>query len=122
MSFAGRLRFVPGKSTNIKEKLAMHYLLMYDVADDYIDRRGTFRETHLKKAWESHARGELILGGALADPVDGTVLLFCGDSPKIAEDFAKADPYVTNGLVTRWRVREWTTVVGETATQPIRPT
>ena len=100
----------------------MHYLLMYDVVDDYIERRGAFREAHLKKAWEAHARGELVLGGALADPVDGTVLLFHGDSPKAAEDFAKADPYVTNGLVTRWRVREWTTVVGETAAKPIRPT
>jgi hypothetical protein len=43
---------------------------------------------------------------------DGAVLLFRGDSPTAAEAFAAADPYVTNGLVTRWRVRAWTTVVG----------
>lgn len=99
----------------------MHYLLMYDVASDYIQRRGEFRDEHLQKAWESIARGELVLGGALAEPPDGAVLLFQGDSPAAAEAFAKADPYVLNGLVTRWRVRPWTTVVGEMASTPVRP-
>jgi hypothetical protein len=47
--------------------------------------------------------------------VDGAVLLFRGDSPAVAEAFAAADPYVTHGLVTRWWVRTWTTVVGDGA-------
>lgn len=98
----------------------MHFLLMYDAAPDYLSRRGEFRTRHLALAWEAHARGELVLGGALADPVDGALLLFQGDSPAAAEAFAAADPYVTNGLVTRWRVRPWTTVVGETAASPMR--
>ena len=38
-----------------------------------------------------------------------------------AEAFATSDPYVTNGLVTSWRVRHWTTVVGPLAAQPIAP-
>ena len=62
-----------------------------------------------------------MLGGALANPVDGTVLLFKGDSPAAAEAFARADPYVTNGLVTNWRVREWTTVVGRDAEVALPP-
>jgi hypothetical protein len=99
----------------------MHYLLFYEVADDYMARRGEFRDAHLKKAWESSARGELVLGGALANPVDGAVLLFQGDSPAVAEEFAKADPYFTSGAVKRWHVREWTTVAGEDAAIPIRP-
>jgi hypothetical protein len=90
----------------------MHYLLFYDVVPDYVARRAAFRDAHLALARAAHARGELVLGGALADPVDGAVLLFRGDSPTAAEAFAAADPYVTNGLVTRWRVRAWTTVVG----------
>jgi uncharacterized protein YciI len=65
--------------------------------------------------------GELVLAGALANPVDGAVLLFRGDSPEIAEKFAQADPYVVNGAVKRWYVREWTTVAGEGAATPIRP-
>ena len=88
----------------------MHYLLIYDVAPDYLTRRGDFRNDHLALAWSAHERGELILGGALADPADGAVLLFQGESPAAAEAFANADPYVRNGLVERWRVRSWTTV------------
>lgn len=99
----------------------MHYLLFYEIAADYVSRRAQFRELHLKKAWEASARGELVLAGALANPVDGAVLLFQGDSPEVAEKFAKTDPYVVNGAVTRWYVREWTTVAGEGAATPIRP-
>ena len=97
----------------------MHYLLFYDVVPDYAERRGQFREAHLSYAREAVARGELVLGGALADPIDGAVLLFRGASPKVAEAFAAADPYVRNGLVTRWRVRAWSTVVGPDAA--VRP-
>jgi uncharacterized protein len=99
----------------------MHYLLVYDYAADYMARRDQFRNEHLKLAWESHKRGELVLGGVVADPVDGAVLFFQADSPAVVEAFAKADPYVTHGLVTQWRVRQWKTVVGEGADTPVRP-
>ena len=99
----------------------MHYLLMYDVVDNYVTARTAFRKVHLLHAQAAHQRGELILGGALASPVDGAVLIFKGDSPKVAVDFATNDPYVVNGLVTRWRVREWTTVVGDDASVKIDP-
>ncbi|HEX4607102.1 MAG TPA: YciI-like protein [Urbifossiella sp.] len=93
----------------------MHYLLFYDVVSDYAERRTPLRAEHLALARAAHARGELVLGGALADPVDGAVLLFTGDTPAAAEAFARADPYVHHGLVTAWRVRAWTTVVGDGA-------
>ena len=99
----------------------MHYLLIYDVVEGYVEKRAPFREAHLELARAAVARGELLLGGALAQPVDGAVLLFRGESPAVAEAFAAADPYVKNGLVARWRVRPWTTVVGETAASPVRP-
>jgi uncharacterized protein YciI len=99
----------------------MHYLLFYEVVDDYTEKRTPFRKDHLAHARAAVARGELVLAGALANPVDGTVLLFKGTSPAVAESFAKADPYVTNGLVTMWRVREWTTVVGKDAEVPLPP-
>jgi uncharacterized protein len=99
----------------------MHYLLIYDLAPDYLEKRPQFRGAHLKLAWEASERGELVLGGALADPADGAVLLFKGDSPVAAERFAAADPYVKNGLVKSWRVRPWTTVVGTDASTPVRP-
>ncbi len=99
----------------------MHYLLFYDVAPDYLARGAEYRGAHLELAWQAHARGELVLGGALADPVDGAILLFRGESPAVAEAFAAADPYVRNGLVRSWRVRPWTTVVGTDAATPVRP-
>jgi uncharacterized protein len=100
---------------------SMHYLLIYDLAPDYLERRGEFRGVHLSLAWAAHERGELLLGGALTDPADGAVLLFQGDSPAAAESFAQADPYVAHGLVLRWRVRPWNTVVGDQASTPVRP-
>jgi uncharacterized protein len=99
----------------------MHYLLFYEVGEDYVARRAAFREAHLEKIWRSCERRELLLAGALANPVDGAVLLFQSDSTAVAEAFAKTDPYVINGLVKRWYVREWTTVAGENAATPIRP-
>jgi uncharacterized protein YciI/heme-degrading monooxygenase HmoA len=99
----------------------MHYLLFYEVGEDYVSRRAEFRDAHLEKAWKASERGELVLGGALANPANGAVLLFRGDSPEVAEKFARADPYVTSGTVKRWHVREWNTVAGEDAATPIRP-
>jgi len=96
-----------------------HYILVYDLAADYLQRRPQYRGVHLDLARASQARGELVLAGALANPVDGAMLLFRADSDEVAKRFAEADPYVLNGLVASWRVREWTTVVGEGACQPI---
>ena len=98
-----------------------HFLLFYDVADDYLQRRAQFRNAHLEKAWTASADGTLMLAGALADPVDGAVLLFTAPDKTVVEAFAKADPYVLNGLVTRWRVREWSTVAGSGAATPVQP-
>ena len=98
-----------------------HFLLFYEAADDYVARRAEHRAQHLAKGWKASQRGELLLGGALAEPIDGAVLLFKGESPTVAEDFARADPYVTSGAVKRWYVREWTTVVGDEAMTPVYP-
>lgn len=99
----------------------MHYLLFYQAAPDYMERRPAFRAEHLAHAWKACERGDLLLGGALADPVDGALLLFRGSSPAAAEEFARTDPYVVNGLVREWRVRGWATVVGGEAADPVRP-
>lgn len=91
----------------------MHYILFYEVVKGYIAKRAQYREAHLKLAREAFNRGEFVLGGAYADPVDGAALVFRGSSPAFAENFAKNDPYVKNGLVTSWHVRKWMTVIGD---------
>jgi uncharacterized protein YciI len=96
-----------------------HYILSYEVADDYLERRGQFRAEHLALASAATERGELRLGGALAEPVDGAVLVFRAEDDRPARSFAEADPYVRNGLVMSWRVREWTVVVGADYEGPI---
>ena len=99
----------------------MHFLLQYELAPDYLARRPAFRAAHLALAWQAAERGELLLGGAVGDPVESSLLLFQGDTAAAAERFAAADPYVANGLVRRWRVLPWATVVGPQAAAPLRP-
>lgn len=89
-----------------------YYALIYDVVDDFLARRMAHREEHLRLVREAHERGELLLAGALGDPADGALLVFRAPVPAVAEDFARNDPYVTNGLVTDWQVRSWAVVVG----------
>jgi uncharacterized protein len=97
-----------------------YYALFYDVVEDFISRRTAFREDHLRLAREAHARGDLLLAGALADPPDAALLIFQSSGPQTAEFFAFNDPYVKNGLVTRWKVRPWTVVVGNEEPSPSR--
>ena len=102
------------------ERRDMHYLLMYETAPDYLQRRGEFRTAHLEYAWQSVERGELALGGAVGEPVESALLLFRCDSEEVPAAFARNDPYVINGVVMRWRVVPWHTVVGAEAANPIR--
>jgi hypothetical protein len=99
----------------------MHFVLSYEIVDNFAEKRTPFRKEHLAKVRASHASGKLVLAGALADPVDGALLVFRGPTAEAAEAFAKADPYVTSGLVTKWRVRKWATVVGDGATMASVP-
>ncbi len=99
----------------------MHYLLIYELAPDYLARRPEFRAEHLALAWQSVERGEMVLGGAVGDPVESSLLMFRCDSPEVPAAFARADPYVMRGLVTQWKVRPWNTVVGADAANPVRP-
>jgi uncharacterized protein YciI len=91
----------------------MYYILFYKTVDNYVERRAPYRQDHLAYANAARERGELIMAGALADPADGAVLVFKGEGPSAAEEFARNDPYVRNGLITEWNVRPWTVVIGE---------
>jgi len=95
-----------------------YYALFYYVVDGFVERRVPFREAHLSHARHAASRGELALGGALAEPADTALIVFHGDSPDAARAFAEKDPYVRNGLVQRWEVRPWNVVVGVLADIP----
>jgi uncharacterized protein YciI len=89
-----------------------YFALTYDVVSGFADRRMAYREAHLKRVREAHDRGELMMAGAVGDPPDGALLVFRSESAAVAEEFARTDPYVTEGLVTDWRVRPWNVVIG----------
>jgi len=95
-----------------------HFLLIYELAADYLKRRPAFRDRHLALAWEAADRGALLLGGAVGDPVESALLLFTDAAA--ASAFAEADPYVREGLVRSFRIVPWTTVVGKDAATPVR--
>jgi uncharacterized protein YciI len=89
----------------------MYYALLYETVPDHVERRKPFRAEHLALAEAAHRDGRLVMAGAF-DPADGALLVFRGDAPSVAEEFARGDPYVRNGLVTAWRVRPWNVVIG----------
>lgn len=90
----------------------MHLVLIYDLVDDYLDRRGPLREEHLGLAKAAHERGDLLLAGAFADPADRALLVWSTEDETVVRAFAEADPYVANGLVRSWEIRPWNVVVG----------
>lgn len=89
----------------------MHYILFYKTIENYVEKRAPYRERHLAYAQEYVIRGELIMAGAFDDPVDGAALIFNCDTSTIPEEFAKNDPYVINGLINEWSIREWNVVL-----------
>ena len=93
-----------------------YFALIYYVVDGFVSRRTPFREEHLRLVEKANRRGELLLAGALGDPADRALLVFRTPDRSIAEDFARNDPYVMNGLVTRWEVQPWAVVIGNDST------
>ena len=89
-----------------------YFALIYDLVDDYIERRAAFRAEHLKLASEWHARGEIVLAGAFSEPADQALLIFRAENRSTPETFVRQDPYVNNGLVKNWKVRPWNVVIG----------
>ena len=96
-----------------------YYALIYEAADDYVARRPDFREQHLRLANAARERGELVLAGAFADPVNRALIVFHVDDKSKVEKFARKDPYVVNGLVKKWEVRPWNVVVGQVTSPKI---
>jgi uncharacterized protein YciI len=90
----------------------MYYLLIYKTVDDYVNKRAPYRDDHLGYANAARARGELFMGGALAEPPDTAILVFKTEDRAAVEEFARNDPYVKAGLIVDWSVRPWTVVIG----------
>ena len=96
-----------------------YFALFYDTVGDFVERRLPYRPQHLGLIDAAYREGRLVLAGSLK-PDGGALLVFRTETASEVEAFATHDPYVTSGLVTSWRVREWAVVVGEGAVRNVR--
>ena len=83
------------------------HLLLYDYVEDILERRAPHREAHLGAIGTAREDGRILMAGPF-DPPTGAAIVFA--EREAAEAFARADPYVTAGLVTNWRIETWMVV------------
>ena len=84
----------------------MKYVLFYEPADDVLTKAPAHFAEHVARAGEFHAKGSLLMFGAFGDPQrEGSMAIFT--TRQAAEEFAKGDPFVLNGVVRDWHVRDW---------------
>lgn len=90
--------------------MAAKYVLFYDSANDVMSKAPAYIPAHSARLNAFHARGTLLMGGVFASPQDdGAMMIFT--TREAAEEFATGDPYVLNGVVRAWHVREWNEAV-----------
>jgi uncharacterized protein len=88
----------------------MKYVLLYESADNVAAKAPAQFPAHKARYEAFHARGDLLMLGTFADPQrDGSMAIF--RTREAAEEFATGDPFVVNGVVRNWQVREWNEVL-----------
>ena len=109
---AGANYFRPASASNPHTHLVLTYSYAAPTAAALAALRAPHREAH--RAYCS-AHPLLTMGGALQPPPEAPapqgLLVFRTSDRAEVEAFAKADPYVKQGVVAAWAVREWTVVV-----------
>ena len=89
----------------------MFFILFYETVENYVERRAPFRQLHFDHLHRALDAGLLKRAGAFANPADGAALVFQTTDVEAVREFARTDPYVLNGVVNKWYIREWTVVV-----------
>jgi uncharacterized protein YciI len=86
--------------------MSKKYVLFYESADDVLSKAPVHFAAHTARGQEYHARGSLLMYGPFGKPQEeGSMAIFT--SREAAEEFARDDPFVLNGVVRDWHVREW---------------
>jgi len=92
--------------------LPVKYVLFYEPADDVASKAPPVFPAHRARLDDFQARGVLLMIGTFADPQrDGSMAVFT--SRAAAEEFARDDPFVREGVVRSWRVLDWNEVLTE---------
>jgi uncharacterized protein YciI len=90
---------------------AMKYVLFYESADDVASKAPVHFPAHRARLEESHRAGTLLMVGTFANPQEeGSMSIFA--TRESAEEFARGDPFVLNGVVKSWQIREWNEILG----------
>ena len=88
----------------------MKYVLFYESAEDVRSKAPLNFSAHSARAEEFHARGTLLMIGTFANPQEeGSMAIFI--TREAAEEFVRGDPFVLNGVVRSWHIREWNEVL-----------
>jgi len=86
--------------------MATKYVLRYESADDVMSKAPLHFAAHSARGDEFHAAGTLLLYGAFGNPQEeGSMAVFT--TREAAEAFVHGNPFVLNGVVRRWHIREW---------------
>lgn len=85
------------------------FVLLYESSPDVLAKAPLYFEAHRQRWADFHSRGLLLMVGPFANPVEGAMGIFT--TREAAEDFVKDDPFVTNGVVSNWAIREWKEVL-----------
>ena len=89
----------------------MRYVLFYESGDDVASKAPLHMDRHGAHIDEFHAAGTLLQIGTFGDPqTEGAMGVFT--TSDAAEEFATNDPFVLNGVVRRWYIREWREILG----------
>ena len=83
----------------------MKIVCFYDVAPGALPKLMEHYPAHRARLDEFNARGVLLAAGPLGNPPESAMAIFT--TREAAEEFVEADPFVTNGLVSKWRLLEW---------------
>ena len=84
----------------------MKYVVFYESADEVLTKAAAHFAAHVARGREFHSRGSLLMYGPFGDPQrEGSMAVFT--SREAAEEFVEGDPFVLNGVVRDWHIREW---------------
>jgi len=93
--------------------VSLKYVLLYESADNVLEKAPVHFPAHSDRVDDFHARGTLLLTGIFADPQQhGSMAIFT--TREAAEDFVAGDPFVLNGVVRSWEIREWNEALAAT--------
>lgn len=97
---------------NEAEKPVVHYVVFvvtaYETFEDALAKAPDAIAAHLKRSKELHAQGKIMMAGAfLNNPAEPLSTMAILTSREAAEEYMRDDPFVLNGMVSKWYIREW---------------